>query len=168
EHRRRTAGVDLDVIAEPLLKQVGHEAVVPDAAVIGGHGRVVQKDGTGCVLGVPEPEEGLRVRPELVLPDGQRRDARPAAHQQRLTAVPWFGEAVAERPDQQEFLAGLELAEPVRAGADVLDQEMQLAAARPEHAERARKERTLALASAPPLGGGEHVELAGSWRRTGR
>ena len=53
-----------------------------------------------------------------------------------------------------------QLAEPVRAGPDVLEHEVQPAAFAAHHAERARQERALVRSPAPALGRGEHVELA--------
>ncbi len=37
-------------------------------------------------------------------------------------------EALAERPDEHQLVAGLELAQPAGAGADVLEQEVELEA----------------------------------------
>src|SRR5206468_1230670 len=65
------------------------------------------------------------------------------------------------------LLPWLELAQPLGARADVLDQEVQLAPACPQDAEGARQERPLGLSPAPALGGSDHVELPGSWRRPG-
>ena len=104
---------------------------------------------------------------QRVLPDRERRDPHPAADEQRAPPVTRRAEPEPERPDEQQRVAGGELAQPVRPGSDVLDQEPQLIATRrsPQDAERAGQERPPVLSSTPTCGGGEHVELPGRWAR---
>ena len=75
------------------------------------------------------------------------------------------GEAAAERAEQVEAVARAELGEPVGAGPDVLEQEVELAVAASHHGERPRQERALVDAAAPAMRRREHVELAGIGRR---
>jgi hypothetical protein len=144
EHRRRSAGIDLNVVAagvELLLEQLGDEPVVAGAAVVGGHCGVFEQRRAGDVAAVAKAEQGRRAWTELVLPDRERRDPDAAADQQWSAALARGGEAVAQRTDQQELLAGRELGKPDRARADALDQELKLAVLRSrggtQHAERA-------------------------------
>ena len=100
-------------------------------------------------------------RADDVLPDRQRRDPDPAADEQRPPAVLRRAEADAQRPEQPQPVAGAQLAQPPRARADVLEQEVERAVlVAPQHRERARQERPLVGAPAPALARGEHVELA--------
>ena len=65
-----------------------------------------------------------------------------------------------ERPEQPQPVAGAQLAQPARARADVLEQEVERAVlVAAQHRERARQERPLVRAPAPALARGEHVEL---------
>ena len=78
-----------------------------------------------------------------------------------------------ERSDEQQLVAGPELTQSLGTRADVLEQELQLAAPSrgrcdPQDAERARQERPLAISPTPPLAGGEHVELARARARARR
>ncbi len=148
---------------------------MPDAAVVGGDRGRGEEIRPGRVHAIPKADHDGRCRPvggwwvgiQLVLPDGQRRDPHAAADQQRLAILVGIGEAVAERPDQEQLLAGLQLAEPIRARADILDEKLELALARPQHAEGAGQERPLALSPAPPLRRLEHVELPRAGSRPG-
>ncbi len=70
------------------------------------------------------------------------------------------GEADPQRAERPEALAGAQLAQPLRARSDVLEQEMRLAARPAGDGERAGKVRPLVLSPAPALGCGEHRELA--------
>ena len=111
-------------------EQIGDQAVVADAAVVGGQAGVGEERGAGGVWRIPEAEQHERVVAQLVLPDGQRRDPDPAAHEQRPASVARRGEAEAERSNQRESVSILELAQPLRAGADVLDEELELVVVR--------------------------------------
>src|SRR5207247_8472709 len=80
----------------------------------------------------------------------KRRDTDAAADEQRLAHVE--AEAVAERPEDSDFVARLELGERTRAGTDRVDQERKLAARRETEAHRTRQHAAGCL---------EHEEL--SW-----
>ena len=111
---------------------------------------------------VAEAEQREGGGADAVGPDRERRDADPAADEDRAPPLARRAEAAAERPEHEELVAGLELAQAVGPGPDVLEQEVERPVlVRPEHAERARQERPLVGAAAPALRRGEHVELAG-------
>ena len=115
--------------------------------------------------GVAEAEQRRRRRArraQRVLEDRQRRDADAAADEQRAAAVLRRREAAARAgPSTHSAVARAQLAQPLGARADVLEQELRArrrAVARDR--EGARQERPLVLPAAPALGGGEHAELA--------
>src|SRR3954452_22879511 len=173
EHRRRPAGVDrrMLVLVEGGEEQVGDEAVVAGAAVVGRDARVGEQRRARGVGGVAEAEQRRRRAAggeELVVPDRQRRGPDPAAAQQRPAAVAGRGEAEAERAGEPQRVAGPQRAQPRRPGADVLEHELEPARPRPQGRERARQERPLVLSPAPALRRGEHEELARTGRRAVR
>ena len=107
-----------------------------------------------------------RGAPQHVLPDRQRRDPDAAADEQRPPLVLRRAEADAQRPEQPQPVAGAQLAQPPRARADVLEQEVEPAVVvAAQDRERARQERPLVRAAAPALARGEHVELPRVRRR---
>ena len=90
-------------------------------------------------LGVPvaaEAEDRRRL-PEHLRQVRQRGDADAAADEQRPRDVEV--EAVAERAEHVELVAGVEGAERTRAGADRVDQEGELARGREAEAHRPRQ-----------------------------
>ena len=103
-------------------------------AVVGGHARVVQQRGARGVVGVAEAEQRggrLAAGEQLVLPDGQRRGAHPAAAQQGAAVVGRVGEAEAQRARHVQSIAGAELAQSLGAGPDGLEHELEAIAASP-------------------------------------
>ncbi len=74
-------------------------------------------------------------------------------------------EALPERPKHPQTVAFVQLAQAVRARADVLQQEVGLAAPPARIGEGARQIGALLLTRAPALGGGKHRELAGDQAR---
>ena len=122
---------------ELLPEQFGDEPVVADRAVVGGHARVAQQRRALGVRGVAEPEQRGGVA-EHVLPDRQRRDPDAAADEQRPPPVLRRAEADAQRPEQPQPVAGAQLAQPPRARADVLEQELEPPVARGGAAPRTR------------------------------
>ena len=141
-----------------------------DGPVVGGDARPGEQFRAGGVGGIPEPEQRRRLDRQRVLPDRKRRDPDPAADEQRAPTVTRCAEPEPERPDEQQPIAGVKLAQPVRPGPHVLDQEPQLVTLgrSPQDAERARQERSPAFAPAPPRRRGEHVELPGLGTRAAR
>ena len=128
EHRGRTAGVDLDVVVgvEPLGHQLGDQAMVADAAVVGRDLWGGEQHRSGGVGRVSEAKQRRRLAAELVLPDRQRRDPDATSDKQRRASLAGRCEPCAERPDEHQVVAGLKLAQSLGAGTDVLDQEMKL------------------------------------------
>ena len=116
--------------------------------------------------GVAEAEQGEGRRAERVLQIASGAIPTPPPTRTGAAAVARRREAAAERAEQPDVVAGAQLREPVRAGPDVLEQEVErpvvVAAG---DGERAREERPLVRAAAPALGGGEHRELPGIRRR---
>src|ERR1019366_8863355 len=165
QHSRRAAGVDLDrgTAGQLCLQQVGHQALMAHAAVIGGQAGPAEQQRALGMRGVAESKQCSRVQSQLVLPDRQWRDPHPAADQQRTPLITRGGEANAEWPDQPQILSGLQLTQPPGPRPHVLDQELQLAprARRAHDAERAGQKRPLVLPRPPARPGAEHVELAG-------
>ena len=95
-----------------------------------------------------EAEHGRRVL-ERLGEVRQRRDPDPAADEQRPRHVE--AEAVPERPEDRDLVAGLERGERARARADRVDQERELAARREAERHRPRQHAAGRL---------EHEELA--------
>lgn len=175
EHPRRPAGVDLAVLTgarQFLGQELGHGSVMAGRAVIGGHPGAGQQCGPLGAALVPEAQHHRDVGAELILPDGQRGDAHSSSHQNRSAVLPREPEAPAEWPHEPQPGPRLKLAQPPRPGTDVLNQELELGSSRvaggPQDAEGAGQKRPLALSPAPPLGRGQHVELARLRGRAGR
>ena len=102
----------------------------------------------------------------------QRGDADAAADQDRPGGargdLARLGEGVAERAGDPDLLARLQRAEPVGAGADALDQEVEphaVAAGPVSATEIARGRNGRRRRAAPVALGGQHVELARQRRR---
>ena len=167
EHRRRPAGIDLSVSVaiELSLQQLGDQAAVTAAAIVGGHLRITQQLRAGCALGVAKAEQDRSVGTELVLPDGQRGDADSAPDQHRAPASRAGAKPWPRGPTTVRTLPRDELAQPAGSGTHVLEQEVQPSlrtlAGRAQDAEGAWQEGSLRRPSPPSLSGSEHVELAG-------
>ena len=157
EHRRRPAGEDLAVRArvELVAQQVGDEAVVADAAVVGGERaarraarrrRVRARRGSrAAAAAVGRPSASCRSPAARSRP---RR--RPAARGDPARAAP---KPLPERSDEPSSSPGA--SSHSRAGAGPTSSSRKSSAAAVtrarEHAERARQERPLVLSPAPPL-----------------
>ena len=154
------------VAAQFRGEQLGDESPVPDRPVVGGHARTAEERGALGVRGVAEAEQHERGGAERVLPDRQRRDPDAAAGQDRPARLARRREAAAQRAEQPHLVTRAELAQPLGARADVLEQEVERAAGvGAGHGEGPREERALVGAAAPALGGREHVELPRVGRR---
>ncbi len=140
EHRRGAAGVHgrVGVALELEREQLGDKSAAAHGAVVGGHARVSQQRGSRGVPAVAEAEqhggsassaiasfEGPAPQ-ERILPDRERRDPGAATHEDRAARIGGRGEADTERPQQPHLLPSAQLAQPARAGPDVLEQEVRL------------------------------------------
>ena len=179
EHRRRAAGVDGGaggvVALEHRRQQVGDVAGVAGVAVLAGEAdlaageEVVEAAGVGLGRGSRAGRgSGRRARRSAGAGARagrcrcrRRPGSRPAAPGASSRGV---GEGVAERAVDPDPLARLELAEPLGAGADPLDQEVEAHGRRPPRpasaTESARGRNGRCAALLPVALGGEHVELA--------
>src|SRR4051812_35965968 len=137
-------------------------------SVVGGHARVREQARRLGVRRVAEAQQGEVGRPggqQLVLPDEQRRGADPAADEQR----PLAGrvEAVAQGAGEQDVVPCRQPGEQVRAGPDVLQEELQAPLVQARDREGARQERAL-VGPAAPARRREHEELPRGGRGPGR
>ncbi len=102
------------------------------------------------MFGVAEAEEGERGGADVVGPDGERRDPDAAADEDRAAALAGRPEAFAERAEDEQLVALVQLAQAVGARADVLEQEVERpVVVRSHDAERARQERPLVVSRHP-------------------
>jgi hypothetical protein len=119
--------------AELGAQQVGHGPAVTARAVVGRHPRARDQRGALGMRRVAEAEQHerrVRARPgpgEPVGPDRQRGDAGAAAGQDRPATRPRGREPAPERAEDPQAVAGAQLAQPPRARADVLEQEVERA-----------------------------------------
>ena len=165
EHRRRPAGVDLDVRVAPELgeQQVGDRARGGRPSRRRWRRRASRSSAapSACAASRKPSRQRRRrrARPARSPAARSRRRRRPAAA--RRPSARRARSRCPNGPSEPQPVAGAQLAEPARARADVLEHELQPCRPRaPQHRERARQERALVVAPAPALGRGEHVELA--------
>ena len=139
QHRRRAAGVDDGaggvVAVEHRREQVGHVALVAGVAVLAGEAHlaageeVVEAARVGLVAEAEQDAGGDVALGEAAAQQRQRGDADAAADQDRAGGagrqLARLGEGVAERAVDPDLSPRLQLAEPVGAGADPLDQEVE-------------------------------------------
>ena len=87
---------------------------------------------------------------QLLMPGDERDDADPAADEQRPDPVRGGAEPQPERAGQPHVLAGAQLGESRGAGADLLEQELELLGAGPvaQIGQRPGKERPALLSPA--------------------
>ena len=84
----------------------------------------VRDEPRGLRVPVAAEAEHRRRMAQLLRQVRERRDADPAAHEERALDV--HPEAVAERPEDRQRVAALERRERARARADRVDQEPEL------------------------------------------
>ena len=127
EHRRRPAGVDLARTSRPS-SAASSSVTSPwwprEPSSVATRALVQQRRALG-VRGVAEAEQRERRRAQRVLPDRQRRDPDAAADEDRPARLARRGEAAPERAEQPQLVARVQLGEPLRAGADILQQEVE-------------------------------------------
>src|SRR5919202_2062607 len=139
-----------------------------DRAVVRGHlhggGKELCRPGVGRAS---EPEQHMRALSRLEQGLGQaeqRRNADPAPHQQRPGARVGLPEPHSERSDEGQTVPRAQGGEALRPRPDLLEQELELNALGERSGARVGEGpgqvRALPLTASPPLGRGEHVELA--------
>ena len=142
--------------AQRLTKQVGHEAVVPASAVIGclghdGNRRTGEPRGRIQTGGRARPVQDKNVLNTTAakLVDEQREGGAPetTGHADDRPGVD-HAESVSEWPEGVERIAGLQLREQPRSGADCFEHEPAGVVLGPGDAERSSKQRRGALAAA--------------------
>lgn len=100
--------------------------MAPCAAVVGGDRRVGQQRCAPRPRPVAESEQRGRITAKLVLPDCKWRDPDAAPDEQRTAAIARRHKPVSQRAHDRQRFSGLKLAQPPAAGADVLEQELEL------------------------------------------
>ena len=182
EHPGRTARIDLNVrvVSDAASSRSVTGPLWPTRAVVGRDPRAVQQRGALRVVGVAKAEQGDRevARGRASPGAGSSRDAGPLA--EALASCQMASGAVPTPPptsSARRFSRGGAKPIPngpashspspsrssprrVRARPDGLEHELQAAADTAHDREGARQERALVHAPSPPLGRGQHVELA--------
>ncbi len=163
EHRCGATGVDgrVRVALQLLVEQLGDEPVVANRAVVARDARVAQQRGALGASRVAEAEQHADLAGERVLQDRERRDADAAADKQRAPSVGCGAEAAPQRAEHPQLVTGAQLAQPLRTGTDVLEQEVRLAVLLARDRERSREIGSILCSSPPALDRREHRELAG-------
>ena len=135
-------------------------------AVVCRHARAVEQRRAPGARRVAKAQQGGGLARQPVLQDRERRDPRAATDQQRPPPRRRGPEPAAERPERPHLLALLQLAQPPRARADVLQQEVRFAPPPARDREGPRQVGPLVDSPAPGMGGRQHGELTGIglWR----